>query len=84
MVIVSVDFIEGGVDNGLDRVEVIQDLLTRFQVFLCSIQVVEPLLDIGDVRKGIDVGFLCVRLVHLVGEGCEEREAFFVIWWVMI
>jgi hypothetical protein len=79
VVIVGVDFIEGGVHNGLDRIEGVQDLLARFQVPLCSVQVVESLLDIGDVCKGIDVCFLCVGLVHLFGEGCEERESFLVI-----
>lgn len=80
VVVLGVDFVEGSMYNRLDRVKGVEHLLACLEVLLRSIEVVQPLLDVGDVREGVDVGVLCVGFVDFVGEGGEESEAFLVIY----
>lgn len=61
-VVVGVDAVEGGVDDGLDRVELLEDLFCFVKGGARAFEVLrdEAKLDAGYFNGGVDVGVLAV------------------------
>jgi hypothetical protein len=61
------------VDDGLDRVEAVQDLLALVELLARLLLLVERELDAGNFYRGKDVGVLRCGRVDLVGQRLHEH-----------
>lgn len=66
-------------DNGLNRVECIQDGLALVQVLTCFGDLAEVETRARDRRESVDVGILRSWLVYFRGKGSEKFEAFVLV-----
>lgn len=73
-VVVCVDAVEGGVNDGFDRVEAVEDSLGFVKSCPRAVEVLrsEAELDTGNFDGGVDVGILALGVVDLLAEGLEE------------
>lgn len=58
LIVVSVDTVEGSVDDGLDAIEGIEDALGAVKVFPSRFGVGEAELDASNLDDGVDEGVL--------------------------
>lgn len=80
-VIVGVDAVERGVDDGLDGIETIEDLLSFIELVAGTIKVsrLNTKAGTGNFDDSVDVGVLGVGLVDLSGKCSEEGKSSLMV-----